>query len=146
MLISKDCFLTLLKLDDGGEDESLECSEIETESQYSGTTFRPHHRLGRQPLWVKFPTLIDDATRFVKEHSCTAHNRRRESTGIGRGVSWKDIQEHLLEYVTGLREHGISRDTVHHLTVAPRKKSTRAERYKGYVNARVPSKRNNYGE
>ena len=58
----------------------------------------------------------------------------------------KDIQEHLLEYVTGLREHGISRDTVHHLTVAPRKNSTRAERYKGYVNARVPSKRNNYRE
>ena len=75
LLISEDYFLTLLKLDDGGEDESLECSDIETESQYSGTTFGPHRRLGRQPLWVKFPTLIDRATRFRKEHSYTVHNR-----------------------------------------------------------------------
>ena len=75
LLISKDCFLTLLKLDDRGENESLECSEIETESQYSGTTFGPRHRLGRQTLWVKFLTLIDCATRFIKEHSYTAHNR-----------------------------------------------------------------------
>ena len=73
------------------------------------------------------------------------HVRRQETTGTGRGVTLKDIQEHLLENESGLRESGdISRDTIHIMTVAPRKNHTRAKRYKGHIDARVPGKRNQY--
>ena len=102
---------------------------------------------GRIPLYVKFPTLIDVAMAFIKEHSFSAHVRRRETTATGAGVTLADIQKHLLENVPGLKvAGGIHRDTIHRLTVAPGKNSTRAARYKGLFDARVPGKRNQYRE
>lgn len=48
----------------------------------------------------------------------------------------KDIQEHLLENLSGLRESGgIPCDTIYVMTVAPRKNHTRAKRYKGFIDA-----------
>ena len=59
----------------------------------------------------------------------------------------KDIQEHLLENLSGLRESGgIPCDTIYVMTVAPRKNHTRVKRYKGFIDARVPGKRNQYCE
>ena len=96
-------------------------------------------------LYIKFPSLIDCATKFLKEHSFSAHVRRRKITLTGRAVTLKNIQEHLLENVSGLTESGgVSRDTIHVMTVAPRKNHTRAKRYKGLIDARVPSKSNRY--
>ena len=48
---------------------------------------------------MKFPTLIDTATDFIKSHSFAAHNRRRETTGSSTGVSLKQLQQHLCENV-----------------------------------------------
>ena len=103
-------------------------------------------RIGRKPLHIKYPDLVECATNFIKENSFAAHSRRRETTGIGTGVGLKDIREHLLQHVPGLREHGISLDTIHHLMVAPRKNSSRSFRYKGLIDAKIPKKRNDNRE
>lgn len=108
--------------------------------------FGPQNKRGRKPLSTTFPTLVKTATTFIKQHSFAAHGRRRETTGTGTGVSLEDIRQHLLDSVPGLKERGISKDAVHHLMVAPRKNTVRAERYKGLVDAKVPGKRNQYRE
>ena len=46
----------------------------------------------------------------------------------------------------GLKEHGIGRDAIHHLMVAPRKHYSRAERYKGFIDSKIPCKKNQYRE
>ncbi len=106
----------------------------------------PTRRLGRQPLWLKYPEIVQTATDFIKQQSFAAHLRRRESTGTGTGVTLKDMKQHLLDNVPGLKEHGISLDTIHHLMVAPRKNSSRANRYKGLIDAKFAPKKNNYRE
>ena len=103
----------------------------------------PWKRPGRTPLYIKFPPLIDCATKFIKERSFSAHVRRRKTTRTGGGVTLKDIQEPILENVSVLRESGgISCDIIHVMTIVPRKNHTRAKGYKGLIDARVPSKRN----
>ena len=67
-------------------------------------------------------------------------------TILGNGVSLSDVREHLLKVVPGLEARGIGRDAVHFLLVPPRKNSTRACRYKGPVDAKIPRKRNDYRE
>ena len=102
---------------------------------------------GRVPFHTKFPGLVECATNFIKEHSFLAQSRRRSTTITGTGVGLKDIQNHLLESIPGLKEQGgISLDTIHHLMVPPRKNSTRARRYKKLIDAKVPKKRNDYRE
>ena len=104
----------------------------------------------RQTRWVeslytiKFASLLQSATDFIKSHSFEAHNRRRETIGIGTGVSLKDLQKHLLQNVPGLKEHGISRDTIHHLMIPSRKSNRQSIRYAGVIDAKISRKRNNY--
>ena len=65
---------------------------------------------------------------------------------VGTGVSLKNIRDHVLKVVPGLRDVGIGRDSIHLLMKPPRKNTVRASRYKSLVDARVPRKRNNYRE
>ena len=44
--------------------------------------------------------------------------------------------------IPGLYEHGFSKDSLHRMFVAPRKKTYASRRYSGVVNARVTPKRN----
>ena len=60
------------------------------------------------------------------------------------GVSLKNIRNHLLDQFPELKEVGIQRDTIHFLMAPPRKNSSPSCRYKGLVDARVPTKRNCY--
>ena len=106
----------------------------------------PTQRLGRKPLWLKYPEIVPCATDFIKQQSFAAHARRRKSTRTGTGVTLRDLKQHLLDTVPGLKDHGISVDTVHHLMVAPRKNSSHADRYKGLIDAKVAAKKNNYRE
>ena len=106
----------------------------------------PTNKKGRKPLYMKFPSLVQSATDFIKSHSFEAHNRRRETTGTGTGVALKDLQQHLLQNVPGLKEHGISRDTIHHLMIPPRKSNRQSIRYAGVIDAKISRKRNNYRE
>ena len=97
-------------------------------------------------MHIRFPELVECASNFIKDHSFAAHSRRRETTGTGTGLCLNDLKNHLLEHVPGLKEHGISCDTIHHLMVPPRKNSGRAHRYKGLIDAKIPKKRNDYRE
>ena len=115
-------------------DDSAEEDNLEQNIGFIG----PKRRPGRMLLYIKFPSLIDCATKFIKEYSFSAHVRRRKISGTGKGVTLKNIQEHLLGNVSGLTESdGVSRDAIHVMTVAPRKNHTRAKRYKGFTDARV---------
>ena len=146
-VVKKDAFNLLLTGGDASSkeiapaddnDDSVEKADLEQEIGLIGQRKRP----GRTPLYIKFPLIIHCATKFIKEHSFSPHVRRRETTGTRRWVTLKDI---LLENVSGLRESGgISYDTIHIMTVASRKNHTKAKRYKGLIDARVPGKRNQY--
>ena len=46
-------------------------------------TFGPKQKLGRKPIYIKFPAIVECATNFIKEHSFAAHGRRRETTVTG---------------------------------------------------------------
>ena len=63
--------------------------------------------------------------------------------GTGKGVSVDDVSQHLLETVPGLKNRGISRTTVAYLFCAPNKGRKSSERYKEFIPARVPGKKNN---
>ena len=86
----------------------------------TATVYGPKNKVGGKPLRQKFPQLIKIATEFIKGHSFQAHVQCRETTGTGNGVTLRDIRKCLLENVSGLSNHGISLDAIHHLTVAPR--------------------------
>ena len=131
-------FKEIAPADDNGNDDSAEKDELEQEIEFIG----PRKRPGRTPLYIRFPSLIYCATKFIKDHPFSAHVRTRETTATGRGVTLKDIQEHLLENVSGLRESGgISRDTIHVMPVAPKKNHSRAKRYKGLIDAKTSIKK-----
>ena len=153
LLVQDDCFLRIPsrpdEIEQGSpketfhEEPSQEDSGMDTNCQCYG----PHRRIGKTPLWVKFPNLIECATAFIKQHSFAAHARRRETTSTGNGVSLREIRDHLNKNVPCLQEAGgISRDIVHRLTIAPRKNALQAYRYKGLIDARKPGKRNQYRE
>ena len=128
------------------DDCPTEVSSQEQEEVLKSVKEGPTQRLGRQPLWLKYPEIVPSATDFIKQQSFAAHARRHESTGTGTGVTLRDLKQHLLDTVPGLKEHGISVDTVHHLMVAPRKNSSRADRYKVLIDVKVAAKKNNYRE
>jgi hypothetical protein len=145
LVLDPECFAMLFKADES----PVEPADAHCDNQDQApkpVKEGPTRRLGRQPLWLKFPSIVETATSFIKQQSFAAHNRRRESTGTGTGVTLKDLQQQLIDNVPGLKQHGISRDTIHHLMVAPKKNSSRADRYKGHIDAKVTAKRNDYRE
>ena len=112
MSLNKDAFNLFLTEGDASSkkiapadanDDSVEKDDLE--GQEIGF-IEPWKRPGRTPLYIKFPPLIDCATKFIKKRSFSAHVRRRKTTGTGGGVTLKDIQEPLLENVSVLRESG----------------------------------------
>ena len=152
LLLQKDCFLQLLlcQVKENSSTESKDSLEnVSSEDKAAKKEYGAQKKdgRGRPPLYKKFPDLIECADKFIKQHSFAAHARRRVSTATGNGVSLKEIFDHLNKNVPGLQDAGgISRDTVHRLTVAPVKNRLAARRYKGLLDARIPGKRNQYRE
>ena len=64
---------------------------------------RKSHAGRRPPVIKEFPTLVQTAAEFIKLHGFSAHFRRRESVGTGKGVSVDDERQHFLETVPGIR-------------------------------------------
>ena len=62
------------------------------------------------------------------------------------GVSLANMRKHVMREIPELAERGTSRDAIHMLLQPPRKNSTRPQRYKSLINAKVPGKRNQYRE
>ena len=84
--------------------------------------------LGRKPL--------------VDSYGYSAHARRHNSiASSGAGVSVDAVQQHLIKTIQCLTD--ISKTAVSYLFCPPTKSQKSNERYKGYIQARVPAKRNN---
>ena len=142
LMFDSECFAMLFQADDElNQSKDAHPKNCQVPDQSSKPVEGPKRRLGRRPLWLKYPGLVNTASDFIKQHFFSAHNRRRETTGTGTGVTLKDLQQHLQDNIPGLKEHGISRDTIHHFMVAPRKNSSRADRYKGHIDAKVTAKK-----
>ena len=97
--------------------------------------------VGRPATHVKFPSLVRVATDFVTDHGFAAHERRRDTTGIV-GVLLRQIQEHCFSPIPGLREQGLSLNTVHRLFSAPNNRTASKKKYKDLVPARIAHKAN----
>ena len=79
----------------------------------SGANQRVGNKHRRQSaIASKFPTLVDSAADFVKEHSFAAQVRRRKNTGSSAGVFIAEIVQHLLDKIPTLKQHGISLSTI----------------------------------
>ena len=57
-------------------------------------------------------------------------------------MSLDEIRNHLFKAIPGLKDVGISIDTVHRLMLSPRKGTIQAKQFKGLVNVQVPHKQN----
>jgi len=96
MLLSKNGQTLLLNIHDFLMDENAfnlimfnECSSEKPDETVivppiNEVKFGPHKKTGRIALHEKFPNLVEVATNFIKEHSFSAHGRRRETTGTGK--------------------------------------------------------------
>ena len=103
------------------------------------------HR-GQPSIVSKFPTLVDSAVDFVKQHSFAAQIRRGTNTGSSAGVFIAEIRQHLLDKVPGLKQHGISLSTVRRLFQAPNRGNIASQKYKAPIDAKIGVKKNNYRE
>ena len=98
--------------------------------------------LGRKPLVDSYPNLIEKAVESIKLNGYSAHASRHNSiASSGAGVSVDAVQEHLIKTIQCLTD--ISKTAVSYLFCPPTKSQKSNERYKGYIQARVPAKRNN---
>ena len=103
------------------------------------------HR-GEPSIASKFPTLVDSAADFVKQHSFAAQIRRQTNTGSSAGVSIAEIRQHLLDNVPGLKQHGISLSMAKRLFQAPNRGNIASQKYKALIDAKIGVKKNNYRE
>ena len=120
------------------EDDWCDLTKQSTDECQKG---RSGGRIGIEKI---FPSISDVATEFIKSHGFCAQERRRSSTITTSGVSIKEIREHLLKTIPGLKEHGISKQTVRWIFKPVRKDNHAAVHYKGIINAKI-SKKDNTG-
>ena len=144
LIMSDDGFEALLVVDQISKSSRKRPFEEAAPSPTSPTP-ATQNQIGRPSLVTQFPSIVSTVTAFVTANGFSAHERRRESIGKV-GVSLREIREHLLSTVPGLRGRGISTSSVARLIQPPRRGTIASSRYKGLVAARVPGKRNQYRE
>ena len=97
---------------------------------------------GRISILQIFPDIPHIATEFIKASGFKAQEKRRESTITSCGVSLRDIREHLIKEIPGLRKHGISETSARYLFNPVNKRKFTEARYKSMIDAAVPCKDN----
>ena len=103
---------------------------------------KPSNAKGRPARHKEFPTLVKSAKDFIEAHGFSAQSRRRSDVATSSGVTLKQVQDHLLDNVEGLKLKGININTVHRLMVPPNKKHRSSKLFKSLIQARVPGKSN----
>ena len=102
----------------------------------------PSGNVGRPAKHIQFSGIVEVALAFIQQHGYSAQSRRTSDTANSCGVTLAQIRKHLLDNIPGLKEAGISRQTIHNLMVAPRAKTINIKTYKSLLKARVPKKDN----
>ena len=102
----------------------------------------PSGKVGRPAKHIQFSGIVEVALAFIQQHGYSAQSRRRSDTASSCGVTLAQIRKHLLDNIPGLKEAGISRQTIHNLMVAPRANTINSKNYKSLLKARVPKKDN----
>ena len=103
--------------------------------------------IGGQPsITSKFPQIVDVVADFTKQHGFSAQNRRRTETSYSKGVTVKQIQQHLYTNYPELIEHKLSLTTIRRMFQVPNKHLKAVSRYKALINPHVGTKQNSYRE
>lgn len=97
-------------------------------------------KIGRTPLNIKYPQIVNLATNFIQLHGFAAQQRRRTEVGNSAGVSLEQIRRHILSKIPELKS--VSRYTVHRLMIPPRSSTIASKYYKGLIKAHVAKKQN----
>ena len=97
---------------------------------------------GPKARHIEFPELVEAALDFIKLHGYAAQQKHRDSSSTSMGVTLKQIRQHLLDVVPGLRDQRKSWNTIQELMLAPHRGSINSHRYKALLPVRVPPKRN----
>ena len=84
-------------------------------------------------LFLKFPEIVPEATKFLKQHRFTAEYRRRIDTSYSSGITMSQIREHLIKTIPSLKEYDVSLSTTRRLFQAPDSCFTSSSRYKGLL-------------
>ena len=110
----------------------------------TNTESKPGKKGGRPSLVSKFPEIPMVTTEFIKNDGYRAQERCRETTFQSCSVTTAEIRDHLLEKIPGLKEHGLGLNTVCYLFKPVKQGTFAAERYKGYIDAKVAPKDNSF--
>ena len=104
---------------------------------------------GRKKTHEKFPSIVDHLKSFIKQHSTTAHERRREETeeidqtpDFGLGFRVVDLLYYLYDKVDALYEHGFDMRSCSHLFAPPNRSHRSSVRYHQVVNVKIGRRRN----
>ena len=143
LIMHEDAFFKLLNVEN-----PVPASEVSHDKEENGllpVVYGLRRKPGRKPLYEKYHRLVEMVTNFIKQHSFSAHSRRRETSGTGSGVSLQAIRDHVVQELPELKD--MSRSGIHYLMVPPSKGTHAASNYKGLVNVRIPKTgRNDYRE
>jgi hypothetical protein len=106
---------------------------------------------GRKSIVDLFPGILPALEKYKTACCAAAQERRRDSTeqlssssGEAEGFTLEGARHHLYDNIPGLYEEGICLRTIHHMFQPPLRKSREAHRYKGFIDARVGKKSNNF--
>ncbi|KAJ8030165.1 hypothetical protein HOLleu_26495 [Holothuria leucospilota] len=116
---------------------------FDDDQNHEPETKRPR---GRPSLSSTHPDAVERAASFIQQNGFQADARRRGVTSRSSGVSVQDIADHVRNAVPALKETGVSKSTVRRWMKAPHEGRFASKRYEGLIDAKIPSKRNDFRE
>ena len=97
LLFDKDYLSSLLTTKKTVDSEAGKSRAVEQ----TPTVHGPQNKVGRRPLWQKFPQLIETASGNFFLSACLTSRK----TGTRNRITLHEIRNHLLQNVPGLAAH-----------------------------------------
>ena len=111
--------LEILLNEQTGKPEEDDVEMIESSSQDSVPSKKKVNKGGQKSIVQLFPSIIDIASEFLKQHGLAAQCKRRNDTGFSSAVTINQIRQHLLEMFKdymSISQNLLSEDFSRHLT------------------------------
>ena len=115
-------------------------SEFDPQKYPLSALLEPRGR-GRPGIAEQHPEVLVTVERAITQSCSGAHDRRRDETQIGNGISLAELTAKIADNHPEVGKVALS--TVHRWMVAPNQQHKAAARYKGAINAKIPAKKNN---